>query len=110
MTQPTMETQITECLYGTVVGFMLPFFLTAAGENAEVARATILQLIDAYNATTAPELDLAGRIIGFSIVSMDNLRLSMTPDLSVTRVLQYRCNAVNLCRASINARKLLESL
>jgi hypothetical protein len=110
MTQPTMEAEVTECLYGTIVGFMLPFFLTAAKGNADVARAAIRQLIDAYSANTATELDLAGRIVGFSIVSMDNLRLSMTEALSDTKVLRYRSNAVTLCRASDNARKLLESV
>ena len=108
MTQPNPAT--AQCMISTIVGFLLPFFLAGADGNADVAKATIRDLIDGYNASTPEQLDLVGRIIGFSIVGMDNLRLSMTTGLSDTKVLQYRNNAVNLCRASANARKMLDAL
>jgi hypothetical protein len=110
MTQPNPEAEITECLASTIVGFMLPFFLIAAAGNPDHARAAIRELINAYNASTPTELDLTGRIIGFSIAALDNLRLSMTPGLSDTKVLRYRGNAVTLSRASDRARTILEAV
>ncbi len=89
---------------------MLPFFLVSAGGNTGQARAAIKELIDAYHASTPAELDLVGRIIGFSLAAMDNLRLSMAPDLSATKVLRYRCNAATLSRSSDQALKILEAV
>jgi hypothetical protein len=108
MTQPEPPTY--DCTLDTILGFLLPFFLAAASGNPEHAKAAIRELIGAYNASTPQELDLVGRIIGFSIASLDNLRLSMTPDLSDTKVLRYRSNAVTLSRASNQAMKALEAL
>jgi hypothetical protein len=110
MTDPAQANSTMDCLYGTICGFLVPFFLAAAGTNVEAARATVLDLINAYNPATATELDLAGRILGFSIVAMDNLRLSMEPGLPVTKVLRYRSNAVSLSRASEQARKILQAI
>ena len=104
------ETDTPDCVFGTILGFILPFFLAAANGNRTTARATIVALINAYHASTATELDLVGRIIGFSLAAMDNLRLSMVPSLSDTRVLRYRCNAVTLSRASDQARAILEAM
>jgi hypothetical protein len=88
----------------------LPFFLAAASGNVSAARAAVLELIGAYSPGTSIELDLAGRVIGFSIVAMDNLRLSMEDGLSATRVLRYRSNAVALSRASEQARLILQAI
>ncbi len=99
-----------DCVLGNILGFMLPFFLLAAGGNPDLARAAIKELIDAYQASTPEQLDLVGRIIGFSTAALDNLRLSMVPNLSDTKVLRYRCNAVTLSRSSDQALKILEAL
>lgn len=98
--QPDTDPSAFDCVLGNILGFMLPFFLVSAAGNAGLARAAIKELIDAYQASSPAELDLVGRIIGFSIAAMDNLRLSMAPDLSDTKVLRYRCNAVTLSRSS----------
>lgn len=50
---------------------------------------------------------MVGRLIGFSVVAMDNLRLSMNKDLSDTKVLHYRSNAVALSRAAEQCRTIL---
>jgi hypothetical protein len=89
---------------------MLPFFLISAAGNAGLARAAIKELIDAYQAGSPTELDLVGRIIGFSVAAMDNLRLSMAPDLPAAKVLRYRSNAVTLSRSSDQALKILEAV
>ena len=106
MSQPDPAT----CLFDQILGFMLPFYLAAAGGDAKLARDAILELLDAYNSATATELELAGRIVGFSTVAMDNLRLSMQPDLSDAQILRYRSNAVALSRAAEQCRTILEGM
>jgi len=87
---------------------MLPFFIAGAGGDADLARAAISELADAYNVASATELELVGRILGFSTVAMDNLRLSMNSEMSDTKALRYRSNAVALSRAAEQCRKILE--
>jgi hypothetical protein len=110
MTQSDSSIATFECTFDTILGFLLPFYLAAAAGNPHLARAAIREMIDAYNASTPAELDLVGRIMGFSSAAMDNLRLSMAPELPDTKVLRYRCNAVTLSRASDSARKILETI
>jgi hypothetical protein len=107
--QPDTAPSAFDCILGNILEFMLPFFLVSAGGNTNLARAAIKELIDAYQASTPEQLDLVGRIIGFSTAAMDNLRLSMAPDLSATKVLRYRSNAVTLSRSSDQALKILEA-
>jgi hypothetical protein len=110
ISQPDPDPSAFDCILGNIFGFMLPFFLASAAGNAGLARTAIKELIDAYQASSPAELDLVGRVIGFSIAAMDNLRLSMTPDLSATQVLRCRCNAVSLNRSSDQALKILEAV
>jgi hypothetical protein len=98
-----------DCLFATILGFTLPFHLVAGGDPS-LARVAILELIEAYNPATAAELDLVGRLAGFSAASMDNLRLSMRPGLPDTKVLKYRANAVALGRSAEQCRKGLEAM
>jgi hypothetical protein len=102
--------EITACISATIVGFVAPFFLAGAKGSEPVAAAAIRELIDAHHPGTPTEFDLVGRIVGFSIAAMDNLRLSMATGLSNARVLRYRGNAVTLCRSSDTARKMLDAL
>ncbi len=109
--QPAAEAIPSDCTFQTILDFMLPFFLAGAGGDADFARAAIFELLDAYNAATTPELDLAGRIIIFSTAAMDDLRLSMTdPEMSDAKKLRYRSNAVALSRSAEQCRKVLEAM
>jgi hypothetical protein len=110
MSLPDPKPTLIDCIFENILGFMLPFFLCSAGGDADLARAAIQEMAEAYNATTATELELVGRIIGFNIVSMDNLRLSMNREMSLTKVLQYRSNAVALSRAGEQCRIILEAM
>jgi hypothetical protein len=110
MTQPESQPAAIDCIFDNILAFMLPFFLSAAGGDANLGRATIQQLAESYNATTTTELELVGRILGFSTVAMDNLRLSMNPGMSDTKILRYRSNAVALSRAGEQCRKILEAV
>jgi hypothetical protein len=108
MTQTESEAATLDCIFENILGFLLPFFLSSAGGNADLACEAIRELAEAYNVATATELELVGRILGFSTVAMDNLRLSMSPEMSDTKVLRYRSNAVALSRAGEQCRKTLE--
>jgi hypothetical protein len=110
MSQPDQASPTVDCLLTTICGFLLPFFLVGAGGNLAAARAAVLELIDAYSPNTPTELDLVGRIIGFSTAAMDNLRLSMSEGLSDTKVLRYRSNAVSLSRAAEQVRLILRAI
>jgi hypothetical protein len=110
MTHTTPEPTTFDVIYQNILGFMLPFFLSSAGGNADLACNTIRALAKAYNVATATELELVGRILGFSTVAMDNLRLSMNPEMSDTKVLRYRSNAIALSRAGEQCRKILEAM
>jgi hypothetical protein len=111
MTQTDLDTAqptTMDCIFENILVFMLPFFLSSAGGDADLASDTIRELAEGYNVTTATELELAGRILGFSTVAMDNLRLSMDPEMADTKVLRYRSNAVALSRAAEQCRTILD--
>lgn len=110
MSHPASQPGLVDCLFGTILGFMLPFYLAGSGGDVNVASAAILELIEAYSAATAAELDVVGRLLGFNAVAMDNLRLSMRSGLSDTKILQYRANAVALGRMADQCRKALEAM
>ena len=99
-----------DVIFENILGFLLPFFLASAGGDVALGRAAIQELAEAYSVATATELELVGRLLGFSVVAMDNLRLSMDPEMSISMVLRYRSNAVALSRAGEQCRKILEVL
>src|ERR1700744_4330543 len=98
MPTPASQPDATECLFSTILGFTLPFYLAGSGGDKDAAGSAVMELVAAYGAATAPELDLVGRLVGFGAAAMDNLRLSMQAGLSNAKVLQYRGNAVALGR------------
>jgi hypothetical protein len=110
MSHPESQPDTVDCLFTTILNFLLPFYLVGAGCNADIARVAIADLVEAYDAATTRELDLAGRLIGYSAAAMDNLRLSMRADLSDRKILQYRSNAVALGRLTEQSRLLLEAM
>jgi hypothetical protein len=69
MSKPAMSTTdhdvaYIDCLFETILGVLLPFFIVGAGGNADIARAAVRELIDACNASTPTELDLVGGRFG----------------------------------------------
>jgi hypothetical protein len=110
MSHSESQPDTIDCLFTTILDFLLPFYLAGAGGNAEIARIAIADLVEAYDAATTRELDLAGRLVGYNAAAMDNLRLSMRADLSDRKILQYRNNAVALGRLAEQSRLLLEAM
>lgn len=110
MSDPASQPDATECLFSTILGFTLPFYVAGSGGDRNAAGLAVMELVAAYGAATAPELDLVGRLVGFGAAAMDNLRLSMQAGLPDAKVLQYRSNAVALGRLAEQCRKVLEAM
>ncbi len=96
----------TICL--TLMAYVLP---AADGDPAK-ASALIADMVHAYAPADLVEMDLAGRLVGFSLGAMDSMRLSIAdPDLPAAQILRHRTTAAGLsrsaekCRAALNARR-----
>lgn len=90
---------------------LMHFLLIAPGVDPEQARATIADMIRAYNPADTIELGLIDRIVGFGLAAMDSLRLSMAdPAMTDAKVLRYRALAASLSRSAEQCRVALENL
>jgi len=108
---PKEDAFAVNCVFHTIIAYLMPYLLEGAGDDPVTARAAVLELIDAYNAATVRELTLAGRIIAFNLAALDNMRRSMLdPAMSDAMVLRLRGNAVALNRAADQGQKALELL
>jgi hypothetical protein len=65
---------------GAVVDRLVPLFIDSAGGDAALARAMVLDQIDAYGLVSSADLLRVGRIIGLRMTAVGNLRLSMDMD------------------------------
>ena len=65
-----------------VIDRLLPFFIDTAGGDAALARAMVLDQIQAHGPVSAADLLRVGRIIGLRMAAVGNLRLSMDRDQS----------------------------
>jgi hypothetical protein len=89
-----------------VVGLLVPFLATAA--PAELARRAAEETIDAYKATGPEQLVTVSRLVTFAFAALDNIRLSMPPELDLPMKLKLRGNAGTLDRASHRASAVLD--
>ncbi|HBK05054.1 MAG TPA: hypothetical protein DDZ81_04235 [Acetobacteraceae bacterium] len=92
----------------TLISFVLP----ATEGDPVKAGEVIADMIQAYEPADTIELDLIGRIVGFGLAAMDNIRLSIAdPDLPPATILRHRTAAASLsrsaekCRTTLNARR-----
>ncbi len=100
----------TDVMFQGILALLLPFFLPSAYGDVHAAGMTIIHLIEAFNAATPRELDLAGQIVILSSAATDSLQRSMTPDLPDNKVLGYRASAVSLTRSAARLQKTLDTL
>jgi hypothetical protein len=107
---PASHPDTIECLFSTIIDFTLPFYLAGSDGDGRSAVGAVLDLIVSYDPATAAELDVVGRLVGFSAAATDSLRLSMQPDLPDTKILQYRTNTVALGRLAEQCRQVLEEM
>ena len=106
------DTAYTEadCIFHTVAGYLMPFYLAGARGDTKLAQITIVSILRAYQAATPYELELAGRIIALNAAATDSLGRSMRPGLSDTMVLRYRNNALALTRTANKCQAELEAI
>ncbi|HEX2939628.1 MAG TPA: hypothetical protein VHO91_01180 [Rhodopila sp.] len=100
----------TDCIFDLFFSYMLPIFVASAGGDIDLARQSIIDLLDAYNACTAAELELVARVVSFSHAAIDSLRQAARPDLPDALVLRFRTSAVALNRSADGCRKTLETM
>jgi hypothetical protein len=107
MTQPT-AVPIADHLMEFVLAALVPL-LNGSGVTApHLARPTAQQAIEAYRAQSQHELLTIARIVAFALTALDNLRLSMPADLSLSMKLKLRANANGLNRAARDNTETLE--
>ena len=96
---PTTPTDRAEQLLGVVLAMLTPLLTVGSPEDARLAAR---QAIAAYQTGEQANLVSISQIVGFAIASLDNLRLSAPPDLSLSMKLKLRGNANALSRTSLN--------
>ncbi|HEX2941183.1 MAG TPA: hypothetical protein VHO91_09055 [Rhodopila sp.] len=94
----------------TVLAYLAPLFLEAAGNDPAAAREAAHQVLLAYNPNNEAELALAAEIVGFSLHALEALGQSAEPELSVTRQIRLRGSAVSLSREAHKSRRKLAQL
>ncbi|WP_428532649.1 hypothetical protein [Rhodopila sp.] len=97
-TTPTAPTGRAEQLLGVVLAMLTPLLTIGSAEDARLAAH---QAIAAYHTGGHCNLVTISQIVGFAIASLDNLRLSAPPDLSLSMKLKLRGNANALSRTSL---------
>jgi hypothetical protein len=94
----------------TIIAPLIPWYLTAAGGDLELARETILTMLASYNVDTEQEARLAVEIAFFSLGAMAALGKSMDPDLPLNAVLRLRGSANALQRSKHQCQRVLDGL
>ncbi|MDB5399230.1 MAG: hypothetical protein JWQ55_1248 [Rhodopila sp.] len=95
MSEPAAEP--SNPLLAFILTILTPLLLTSS--LTEATRAAH-QMIAAYKAAGEDQLINIAQIAGFALTSLDNLRLSAAPDLSLSMKLKLRGNANALNRSS----------
>lgn len=89
---------------------LIPFLLAACDADPARAREVAADMIRAYEPADMVELDLIGRIVGFGLAAMDNIRRSTAdPELPAAMVLRYRSAAAGLSRSAEKCRAVLRA-
>jgi hypothetical protein len=109
-----MSNELPDCLTTACQAICLTlaaFALPAAGGDLAKANALIADMILAHQPANMMELELAGRIVGFSLAAMDNLRMSIAdPEMADAKVLRCRSSAASLSRSAEQCRAALTNL
>jgi hypothetical protein len=92
-----------------VLSILTPFLMTGSITDPDLARRAAAETIAAYKAAAQDQLVTIAQIVAFALTALDNLRLSLPPDLSLSMKLKLRGNANALNRASQHAAATLES-
>jgi hypothetical protein len=107
---PASPTQPADSLIAGIVTALAPLFLSGRTAGHRGARRAALETLNAYQPGSPAELLIVAQIIGFGLAALDSLRLSMQPDLSLSRRLRLRGGANALNRAAQQNARALETL
>jgi hypothetical protein len=103
------ETQPAGLLTGFVVSLLVPFLMAGGITDIDLARRAAAETIAAYKAGGQDQLVTIAQTVAFALASLDNLRLSMPDELSLSMKLKLRGNANALNRSSRDATTTLDS-
>jgi hypothetical protein len=98
---------MTDLMLEFVLNLLTPFLVAGGLTDPAIARQTAKETIAAYNAPGQP-LTVA-QIITFALAAIDNLRLALPDDVSMSMKLKLRGNANALNRASQKAADTLDA-
>jgi hypothetical protein len=98
----------TDALTEILPGLLAPLLMSGTVTDPARAHRAAEQAIAQYQAGTQGELLTISQIVAFALTAIDNLRLSMPDDVSLTMKLRLRGNANALNRASLHATKALD--
>lgn len=104
MTQPPNNP-----LLGFVLNMLTPFLIAGGLTDPALARQTAEQTVAAYQEAGNRQLLTIAQITAFALAALDNLRLSLPQDLSLSMKLKLRSNANALNRVSQTAAATLET-
>jgi hypothetical protein len=103
MTGPATETN--DPLLAFVLSVLTPLLMTG---DPELADRAAWQAIATHQTTDGGQLIGIAQTVGFALASLDNLRLSAAPDLSLSMKLKLRGNANALHRSTQRSAAALE--
>jgi hypothetical protein len=115
MTGATAETQPFDTLMGFIVSLLTPFLMTGSITDPVLARHAVAETIAAYRTTgpgrtgTADQLVSIAQVVAFALASLDTLRLSLPPAVSLSMKLKLAGSANALNRAAQRATATLEA-
>jgi hypothetical protein len=103
MTEPTPSP-----LMEFILTLLTPFLMTGGITDIHLARLAANEAIAAYTGETPTQLITIGQILAFALTALDNLRLSLPPDLSLSMKLKLRGNANALNRSARDQTQRLD--
>jgi len=106
-TNAPLPTHPSDILLECVLGFLTPLLMAGCSCDLGHARMAAIETLASYQARTQAELVKIAQIIGFGLIAMDNLRLSMA-DVSLSMRLRLRGGANALNRSAQQNHRALE--
>ena len=98
----------SDLLLAFALSVIVPLLMAGGIGDAEAARCAAMETIAAYRANGRDQLVSIAQLVGFALVSLDSLRLSVPAELSLPMKLKLRGNANALNRSAQRHTATLE--
>ncbi len=95
-----MSSQPSDVLLEFILGFLTPLLMAGCTSDLGLARLAAIETLTAYHPRTPAELVNIAQIVAYGLTAMDNLRLSMAPDLPLSMKIRLRMGANALNRSA----------